>query len=283
MSELSHVTVVAPGTMPTEWILILHGILGTKSNWRVLARRIVEAHPRFGALLVDLRMHGDSQGFAPPHTVEACADDLLAHAAKHELNVRGVIGHSFGGKVALAYFQKSPRNLEDIFLIDSLPGARPTARGSEGTLQTLDVLDAMPKVVPTREAFIATIVEAGLSQAVAQWLAMNLVRAAGEGFTLKLDLSAIRALIRDYFDVDLWPVVEHPPYAAGVHMIIGDTSDVFDASDRKRALSLVNERTTFDVVANAGHWVHVDAPEAMLALIDQRLRESSTRASSTKA
>lgn len=278
MTDLSHVTVVAPGTMPSEWILILHGILGTKSNWRALARKIVEKHPRFGALLVDLRMHGDSQGFAPPHTVDACAQDLVDHAAKHSLTVRNVIGHSFGGKVALAYFAKSAGNLEDLFLIDSLPGARPTARGSEGTMQTLDVLDALPKIVSTREAFIESIVKGGLALPVAQWLAMNLSRVDG-GFAFGLDLVAIRALIRDYFDTDLWNVVENRPYDAAVHMIIGDRSDVFNAEDRARARSLQSDRVTFDIVPDAGHWVHVDAPEPMLALIDQRMRESSARAS----
>lgn len=282
MAELSHVTVVAPGTMPTEWILILHGILGTKSNWRVLARRIVQEHPRLGALLVDLRMHGDSQGFAPPHTVDACASDVLQHAERHALDVRQVIGHSFGGKVALQYFQKSNGNLERIFMIDSLPGARPTARGSEGTMQTLDVLEHLPSVFATREGFIAALREAGLSQAIAQWLAMNLERVDG-GFAFKIELPAIRSMIQDYFNSDLWPVLEHPPYDAGIHLVIGGRSDVFSAADRERALSLADRNVTLDVVKDAGHWVHVDAPDEMLRLIDQRMRSSSPRASSTSA
>ncbi len=147
-------------------------------------------------------------------------------------------------------------------------------------MQTLDVLEKLAPVFATRELFVAALREAGLSQAIAQWLAMNLERVDG-GFAFKIDLAAIRSMIQDYFNSDLWPVLESPPYAADVHLVIGGRSDVFNSADRERARSLETKGVTLDVVKDAGHWVHVDAPEEMLRVIDQRMRSSSTRASST--
>jgi len=62
---------------PAQWMLVLHGILGSGGNWRSFARRVAEACPSWGFVLVDLRMHGLSQGAPPPHTVESAARDLV--------------------------------------------------------------------------------------------------------------------------------------------------------------------------------------------------------------
>ncbi len=49
---------------PDRWLGFLHGILGSGANWRTFAKQIVTAKPEWGALLVDLRLHGESRGFA---------------------------------------------------------------------------------------------------------------------------------------------------------------------------------------------------------------------------
>src|SRR4051812_24710793 len=59
---LAHTRVAAPGRTPERWLLVLHGIYGAGRNWGSIARRLVEARPEWGAVLVDLRMHGQSRG-----------------------------------------------------------------------------------------------------------------------------------------------------------------------------------------------------------------------------
>ena len=56
--------------------LVLHGILGSGSNLRAVAQRLAERDRGRAFVLVDLRMHGRSQGFGPPHDIAACAQDL---------------------------------------------------------------------------------------------------------------------------------------------------------------------------------------------------------------
>src|SRR5437879_732681 len=102
---LAHALVVAKERTPERWMLFLHGIFGRGGNWRTIAQRWVTAHPRWGAALVDLRMHGRSTGIRGPHTVAAAARDLRALEERLAGGVRGVLGHSFGGKVALAYLE----------------------------------------------------------------------------------------------------------------------------------------------------------------------------------
>ena len=102
-ARLSYTLVPAVGDAPaTRQVVFLHGIFGSGANWRTFARRLVAERPGWGAVLVDLRMHGTSKDHAPPHTVAACADDLIALEAHLPGRIAAMIGHSFGGKVTLA-------------------------------------------------------------------------------------------------------------------------------------------------------------------------------------
>src|SRR5262245_3630298 len=104
MAQLSIQSVVAPDATPARFLLFLHGILGSGANWRTFARQVVAARPEWGALLVDLRLHGESVGFPPPHTVEAAAHDIveaLPAVLPAGATAAGVVGHSFGGKVGI--------------------------------------------------------------------------------------------------------------------------------------------------------------------------------------
>ena len=254
------------GAAPASWMLFLHGILGSGPNWRTIAKRFVTARPHWGAVLVDLRMHGASQSFAPPHTVAAAARDLVALEPLLPGPIKGVLGHSFGGKVALDFTEREGERLglERVFLIDSSPGPRVDRRGSESTVAVVEMLSSLPETFPTRQAFISEVQARGYGSAIAQWLAMNLDR-DGDQLRFGLDLSAIRALLDDYFTRDLWPVLENPPGKARVVVINGGRSNVFGEEDRARlhALTQQQPRVTAHVIPHASHWVHADAPDEL--------------------
>lgn len=265
-----HALVTAPGAAPSAWMLVLHGILGSGANWRTFARRVVEARPGWGLVLVDLRGHGQSQDPPPPHTLAAAAEDLVRLAARLGLDVRGVMGHSFGGKVALAYLAQ--RRVERAFVLDSDPGARPEGHRDPTSSRVLELLSTIPQPIPSREAFLEQAQAHGLSRAVAEWLAMN-VRRADDGFRLRLDLKVLRALLDDYFAQDLWPMVEDPGRAGQLRVVLGgrSTSVPEDTQARLRALEARDSRLSVRVLREAGHWVHVDDPDGLLAAVIELL------------
>lgn len=275
--QLAHTLVTAPGSAPRQWMLFLHGILGSGDNWRSFARRLVEARPALGAVLVDLRMHGRSLGFSPPHTLEAAAQDLVRLEASLPGPIRGVLGHSFGGKVTLAYLQKHPENLGPVIVVDSNPGARPSARGSESTMRVLSLLHGNTGPYESRQAFVEWFIGEGIEPGIAQFVAKNIER-RDDGFFLKLDLSAIDNLLDDYFQTDLWPVLESPPANSKLTLVIGGRSQTLDASDRARAEEASRKapgRVKVELVENAGHWVHVDAPERVVEILLRAVDEAA--------
>lgn len=277
---LSHARVIAPVSaddvprQPQKWMLFLHGILGSGANWRTFAKQIVAADPSWGAVLVDLRLHGDSQqGFLPPHTIATAAEDVknLVVAIEAEgSKVRGVLAHSFGGKVALELARQRNFDLDHVFVIDSTPSARPHGGGSESTKHIVDLLSSLPSQFESRAEFTNWMEQRGVSRPTVMWLAMNVRPVVNTTrFVFRLDLEGIRELLADYFRVDVWNVLEHPRGAMQTHLIVGGKSGIVTEEDCMRAKTC--PRTTLDVIANADHWVHVDAPDELRALVLQYL------------
>jgi esterase len=270
MPTLSHTQVTAKENAPLRWMLVLHGLLGRGSNWRTLTRALVEAHPDWGGVLVDLRMHGESLGFGPPHTVEAAAEDLDVVAETLPGPVQAVLGHSLGGKVALAWAARR-KGLRHAFLLDTNPGPRPAGRGSETTQEVLSLLRALPSAWPSREAFVARVEALGQPPAMARWLAMNLVR-TGSGFSVAVDLAAMEALLVDVLRRDDWGVLEAPPPGLRFHFILGGRSRTVQGEDLQRLERLAAAgRLTLTVLKEAGHWVQVDDAEGTLKALSEGL------------
>lgn len=261
-----HAPVSAPGVKPSRWILVLHGILGSGGNWRTIAKRLAAANPSFGYCLVDLRMHGQSQGAQPPHTIAAAAEDLVRLEASLDGPVRGVLGHSFGGKVALELVARQRAALEVAFLVDVNPGARVEDR--LGASHVLATLTGLPQPFASREQFLELVAARGISRPTAEWLAMN-VRAGADGFRIRLDLQAIRELLIDYSARDLWPVLESEATHPALHVIVGGKSDAFSSADRARLAEDARRFSNVEmhILANAGHNVHVDDPDALIDVI----------------
>lgn len=274
MATLSIAPVTAKDTTPSKWLVFLHGILGSGANWRTFARQITATRPEWGALLVDLRLHGDSQDFAPPHTLEAAARDIVEAIPSlpggAEVPIRGVLGHSFGGKVGIELARQLAEStngpIDQLIVVDSTPGARPDYRGSSGVRHIVELLTQLPPEFPDRNAFTAWAEERGVSRPTAMWLAMNVRPVPNTTrFEFRLDIPAIRTMMEDYFAQDLWPVIEHPSGHMKTHLIAGGDSEVLEAADLERARSLSG--VTVDVIPNAGHWVHVDAPDTLRELV----------------
>jgi len=263
--------ITADGATPERYVLVLHGILGTRANWRGLARRAVARVPAWGAVLADLREHGEALGRPPPHTVARAADDLrdLDDAVPAGARILGALGHSFGGKVAAAWARQeiaAGRPVERLILVDSTPGPRPDGAGSEMVLRVVRALEGIGPRFRDPAAFVEALATAGQAP-LASWLAMNLVREDDGTVRFGPDLDAIRALIDDYFRDDLWPFLESLPDGLGITFVAGAESSVFRGDERARAEALARrapDRVAVHVVPDAGHWVHTEAPEEMV-------------------
>ena len=241
-----------------------HGIFGAGSNWRGIARKLVDRRREWGVVLVDLRLHGRSEAGEPPHTVAACADDLAA-LIRELGDVHSLAGHSFGGKTALA--TRSLVTLAQTWVLDASPGARPEAIDDpdNSVVRVLDMMARMPPSWPTRDAFVAAVVAEGHSTALAQWLAMNLV-AQGDAMVNRLDVAALRSLLVDYYKLDLWPDVVQ---GSDLRFVVATAGSSVTPTDRDRLRTAPAHVHVHEITA--GHWLHIEAPAAVVELFAAHL------------
>lgn len=82
----------------------------------------------------------------------------------------------------------------------------------------------------------------------------------------------MEALLRDYFRIDLWSVVEDTPSAVELHVVKAQGSSVLDevACRRIERAGARTGRVYLHRLAG-GHWVNADNPDAMIALLAARL------------
>ncbi len=274
MAQLYVETLGAPDAR--AHVLFTHGIYGAGGNWRSIARAVVAAQPGYGAVLLDLRGHGRSPQGEPPHTLDACAadvDETLAALAQRGVAVTVACGHSFGGKVLMALRARRD-DLAAAWILDSTPSTRPGAVDDpSNTVQAvLHALGALPPTLPRRDDFIAALVTAGQPPALASWLAMSVVPAAGGGHRLRLDVAQMAELLNDYYQRDMWAAILAPG-RGDVHMVVAARSPVLSPADRARLREATAAWPHLQVheLADAGHWLHLDQPRAVAALIASRL------------
>ncbi len=253
----------------TQMLYVLHGIFGAGRNWSSVIRSFVRSHGEWNARLLDLRQHGFSQGFAAPHTITAAAHDIEELAQQLGETPASVLGHSFGGKVALMYARHHGAELEQVWVIDSTPEAR---EPDGSAWRMLEIIRQTPRQFESREQLIELLGEAGVARPTAQWMATNLEKRDG-AYVWRFDFESIEALLRDFFREDLWDVLESPSADMEIHIVKAQESGVLSpaAMTRVRDIGKRNGRVFLHEVAG-GHWVNAENPEALLALMNAHLK-----------
>ena len=239
---------------------ILHGIWGSGRNWTSMAKRLVRAYPRWRFITVDLPGHGESR-MPPGHwTVARCAEALADLAAHHPPEV--VIGHSFGGKVALAYGERASSTLVSIWVLDSPLDTGQTATGNETIRAVSDAINTLPIPAPSRESVVEHFTSRGLEKAVAFWMTTNLRRET-DGFHWRFQPALVEALLHDYARVDGWMMLESLRKRLSIHLVLAGRSTWWRSGAETRLAGM--DGIKVHRFPNAGHWVHVDDPAALVS------------------
>ena len=246
-------------------VVLLHGFLGNGGNWHSVARRLSARHTVY---VPDARNHGKSP-HSDTHAYADMAADVLALLDRHAIARAAVVGHSMGGKVAMHLALTHPERVDRLALLDIAPGASP---GDAAT-----VLAALA-AVDIEGASDRAAVEADLgarigSVALRGWLMKNLVRLPGGGFRWALNvpvLLAAQEAVSGGIEAGLPPIWR--PYAGPVLVARGERSDYVpdDAMDDVHRLFPAADLVT---IADAGHWLHADNPDALVAALDTFLDE----------
>ena len=250
-------------------LIMLHGLFGSSGNWRGIARALGDAHTLH---CVDLRNHGASP-WADSMAYAEMADDVLQLFDRLGLKCAAVMGHSMGGKTAMALALRHPRRVSRLIVVDIAPVSyADTLTPFAQAMRSADVITAASRAEVQRR-----LQQEVPDREVVPFLMQNLVT-LNDHFDWRLNLLGISAAMSGLcaFPSDLLGMRFDGPTT----VIAGAQSD-YVADRDGAAFAPMFDDVEIDVVENAGHWVHADQPAAFLARVKHVLQRNATHANPT--
>ena len=107
-----------PGDAGRLTLIFLHHFGGSSRTWTEVTKLLSD---RYACLAPDLRGFGNSDSSSGGFTVKDYADDVARLIEAANVESYGLIGHSMGGKIALALAARCPSNLHSLILLAPSP------------------------------------------------------------------------------------------------------------------------------------------------------------------
>ncbi|MDI9228804.1 esterase, partial [Serratia bockelmannii] len=230
-------------------ILLIHGLFGSLDNLGVLARGVRDVRP---TLQVDVRNHGLSAR-SEVMNYSAMAQDIVETMDAHDIERAGVIGHSMGGKIAMALSAIAPERIEKMVLIDIAPVDYQTRRHDE----IFAGIRAVTAAGVARRSEAAEVMRHHIAEeGVIQFILKSFVD--GEWRFNVPVLWDNYTTISGWEEIPAWP---HPAL-----FIRGGDSPYLD-NQHRAALLRQFPQAHAHVISGAGHWVHAEKPDAVLRAV----------------
>ncbi|MEM7251855.1 MAG: alpha/beta fold hydrolase [Pseudomonadota bacterium] len=247
-----------------EPLVVLHGLLGSGTNWRTVARRLSEAYTVW---LPDARNHGRSP-HVPNMGYAEQADDVLALLDRERIERAHIMGHSMGGKTAMTMANRAPNRVRSLTVVDIAPVSYPSdpespQRRLMTAMQQLDLTR-----ITSRKDADRTLAEAIDDHALRAFALLGLDR-IDDAFQWRMNVDE---LLRSLPTMRDFPSLAKPAYPGPTHFIYGDQSP-YVQPEHHRDIEALFPRVQWSSIASAGHWVHAEQPAAFIEAVERFLRE----------
>ena len=236
-------------------LVVLHGLFGAARNWGAIGRRLSARHR---VLAMDLRNHGASprsEAMDYPSMAADVAETMEAAGAAPA----AVLGHSMGGKTAMALALTRPELVSRLLVADIAPVPYPPRQA-----RIVDAMRAVPlrPGLSRRDADAALLAEGVQDPATRAFLLQNL-RFEGGAPAWRCGLDEIAAAMAE---IEGFPDFASR-YEGPTLFLLGERSDYVQPEHRPRVRELF-PATRFLTLRGTGHWLHAEKPEEFLAVAE---------------
>ncbi len=233
-------------------LVLLHGLFGRARNLSYLARGLAAAHR---VISIDLRNHGESP-HAPGMSYGDQAGDVLETLDALGARSADMLGHSMGGKVAMACALHAPLRVRRLLVGDIAP----VAYAHRNTAVAAAMAAVVLRPGMTRADAAAALAEDVPDVAVRRFLVQNFQPGEVPGWRIGLNFIAA-----DMTDIEAWPDSALGRFEGPVLFVSGEASDYVQRAHHGVARTLF-PAARFITLKKAGHWLHADQPEAFLGV-----------------
>ena len=233
-------------------LVMLHGLFGSSGNWRGIARALSDTHAVHS---VDLRNHGASPWSDSMDYLEM-ADDVRQLIERLGLERPTVMGHSMGGKTAMALALRHPAQVGRLIVVDIAPVPyADTLTAFAEAMRSADVMAAASRAEVQRR-----LEATAPDPEVVPFLMQNLVT-RNDHFDWRINLMGIGAAMSQLCSFPAELLGSH--YDGPVTVIAGGRSEYVAQRDGA-AFRPMFSNVQVEVIDTAGHWVHADQPAAFI-------------------
>ena len=267
--RLSHLKYDIPegNTEGGDPVIVLHGLLGNKKNFHTLSTRLAAQLKKSRKVYcLDLRNHGD---YPESHWKKSMSYDSMAADVAAFLESEGIpkailIGHSMGGKVAQAMALQYPQLVSGLVVMDIAPVKYTIDDGSSWKAITniLSSLNEIPlDTFETKRQIDSHLKQYVEDPALRAFCLTNL----GPDLKWKIPLNILYDQLDTLADFDV-----SGQYTGDTFVIQGGTSR-FIRHSHMETISKLFPNYMVTTIRGAGHWVHAEAPDDTLALLQRYL------------
>ncbi len=224
-------------------VLIVPGLFGSAKNWGAIAKNLSETRQVFA---IDMRNHGFSPWY-DTHSYADMADDLHAFLSPLATPV-DVIGHSMGGKAAMALALTHREVIRRLLVADIAPV--PYSHSHTGLIDAMRALD-LSRVNKRSDAFRA--------------LETDIPDAGVRAFLLQsLDIKARKwRLNLNVLEAEMPKITGFPGFASQFTkptlFLSGGNSD-YVQREHRGAIKTLFPKARFARIPDVGHWLHAEKP-----------------------
>lgn len=246
--QLNYYTIGEPALVAsTTPIVLMHGILGSNHNLRPLARLLAQTHL---CHLVDLPNHGLSSRLNDCSTA-SFVDSVVDWMQSIGIKKAHLLGHSFGGKVAMRMAVDFPETIVSLIALDIAPKTYSQSVDFDAIFAALRAVDEAQ--VTSRKQAQEVIAQYVASERVQQFLLSSL-RKHGERYTFAFHYRALEAGREQWCRT---PLTQHSLYERKTLFLCGAASDFVNQDD----YTIIKQHFPYahiQSISNAGHWLHAD-------------------------
>jgi pimeloyl-ACP methyl ester carboxylesterase len=237
-------------------IAFCHGLFGQGKNWTQIAKAFAVDHR---ALLVDMPNHGRS-GWTDGFAYDDLADRVASLFSADDPVT--LVGHSMGGKIAMAIALRNPELVERLVVVDVSPVAYESGREFLGYIDTMRGLDL--GTLERRDEADAALRDAVPNTTVRSFLLQNL-RREGDGWSWMLNLDLLST---HRSQLAGWPGDELGDASYdGPVLWVGGANSAYVADEYAPAMERLFPRVRRVTIKGAGHWVHSERPEVFIEVL----------------
>ncbi len=227
-------------------LLVAHGLFGSARNWGAIGRRLGKTRR---VTVPDMRNHGASF-WAETNSYMDLAKDLAPLAGQD------VIGHSMGGKAAMALALTQPDRVQRLVVADIAPMSYDHSHaGLISAMRSLD-LAGLASRSEADQRLAAQISDPSVRAFLLQSLNIKERR-----WSLNLDV-----LDREMERITGWDEID-ARFEGPALFLYGGASDYVPREARDKIRSLFPS-ARFASIPGAGHWLHAEKPREFLAAVD---------------